>query len=370
MVIENADRDNRGTESPGKGLKLLAWRGQRVRTRPPFAGDDRVAGIPNLKVNIEELNLYSEVDPLRFGIPPLRPPRVLLYPITHRAVEILPELSPTIPPMVFMELLQKRVDRYLVARHRPAPHDGARLKKEIQDYAASLGFISGVTLLDRRFVADGRDGSFPFDTVLVLGMEMRREFLLEAPNFRLRRYPDYDIYRKAGWRVHRVANFIRRQGVSCSARVPFDGAMQFTVHAVLAGLGELGAFGGVITPQYGPRQRFCCITLDAELPLDEPVDLGVADFCDACLLCVAKCPAKAIPEKPLWWRGVYKRKVNDLKCFRFFSEFKGCAVCINSCPLHRFGFREVMDHYAETGEVLGKEKLLAEKVLLKKKGGR
>lgn len=32
------------------------------------------------------------------------------------------------------------------------------------------------------------------------------------------------------------------------------------------------------------------------------------------------------------------RKVNDLKCWAFFSNFKGCAVCINSCPFHRFGY--------------------------------
>lgn len=366
MVIENTDRGGRGAESHGEELKLLTYRGQRIKARPPRAGEDRVVRIPNLEVSIEELNLYSEVDPLRFAIPPLRPPQVLLYPIVHRAAELLPELSPTIPPMLFMKLLQKRADRYLVSRSNRITRDGARLKKDIQDYAASLGFISGVTQLDRRFVASGHDGDFPFDTVLVLGMEMRKEFLLEAPDFRLRRYPDYDIYRKAGWRVHRVANFIRRQGVSCSARIPYDGAIQYTVHAVLAGLGELGAFGGVITPQYGPRQRFCCITLDTELPLDEPVDLGITAFCEKCLICAAKCPAKAIPEKPLWWRGVYKRKINDLKCFRFFSEFKGCAICINSCPLHRFGFREVMDHYAETGEIIGKAELLAEKVHLRK----
>ena len=56
------------------------------------------------------------------------------------------------------------------------------------------------------------------------------------------------------------------------------------------------------------------ITVDAELPLDSPRDFGLAEFCEKCLLCVVKCPAKAIPEKPLWWRGVYKRKINDLKC--------------------------------------------------------
>jgi len=30
-------------------------------------------------------------------------------------------------------------------------------------------------------------------------MEMRKDHPLEAPNFRLRRYPDYDVYRRAGF---------------------------------------------------------------------------------------------------------------------------------------------------------------------------
>jgi epoxyqueuosine reductase QueG len=61
---------------------------------------------------------------------------------------------------------------------------------------------------------------------------------------------------------------------------------------------------------------------------------------------------------------VYKRKINDLKCWRYFSRFKGCAVCINSCPFHRFGYPEVMEHFERTGEVKGREELLAEKVRL------
>ncbi len=129
-----------------------------------------------------------------------------------------------------------------------------------------------MTLLDRRFVVEGSDAKFPYETVVVLGMEMRKEWLMQAPNYRLRRYPDYDVYRRAGNAVHRVAHFIRRQGVSCSARVPFNGAAVYPVHAITAGLGELGAFGGVLTPEFGPRQRWCMITVDADLPPDDPAD--------------------------------------------------------------------------------------------------
>jgi len=348
-------------------MRLREYRGQYVKFRPDDAIEDRVALIPNLEYRPEELNLYSEVEPLKENVPPLRGNNALRYVVTHHRREAVTEILPAAPALVYMDTLQGRVDAYLVKKHTGKLPDPAQLKQEIKDYAASLGFaLCGVTLLDRRFVVEGCDGGFPYPRAVVLGMEMRKEWLMQAPNYRPRRYPDYDVYRRAGNAVHRLANFIRRQGVSCSARVPFNGAVIYPVHSITAGLGELGAFGGVITPQFGPRQRWCLITVDAELPLDEPRNRGLAEFCENCLLCVAKCPAKAIPEKPLWWRGVYKRKINDLKCWAFFTAWHTCAICINVCPLHRFGPREVLEHYQRTGEVLGYEEIAAERPAYKK----
>jgi hypothetical protein len=36
-------------------------------------------------------------------------------------------------------------------------------------------------------------------------------------------------------------------------------------------------------------------------------------------------------------------------------------VCINACPLHRFGPREVLEHHERTGEVLGYDEIMAER---------
>lgn len=350
-----------------KSTRLREYRGQHVKFRPNELPEDRVALIPNLQYNPEELNLYTEVDPLRENVPPLRGSNKIAYMLVHHKKELIPEISPTLPSLIYMEALQGLVDKNLVKKFSGQRPDPAELKEDIKDFAASQGFaLCGVTLLDRHFVTRGNDHKFPYNVAVVLGMEMRKEFMMQAPNYRLRRYPDYDVYRRAGKRIHGVANFIRRRGVSCSARIPFDGAVVYPPHAITAGLGELGAFGGVLTPEFGPRQRWGMITVDADLPLDYPGDHGIARFCESCLLCIEKCPAKAIPEKPLWWRGVYKRKINDLKCWAFFTGWHTCAVCINSCPIHRFGHREVMDHYEKTGEVLGYEEIMAEKLMYKK----
>ncbi|MCH7740077.1 MAG: hypothetical protein IIC93_08025, partial [Chloroflexi bacterium] len=32
----------------------------------------------------------------------------------------------------------------------------------------------------------------------------------------------------------------------------------------------------------------------------------------------------------------------------------GCGICMKVCPIQRFGMKPVMEHYVETGEILGK----------------
>lgn len=61
--------------------------------------------------------------------------------------------------------------------------------------------------------------------------------------------------------------------------------------AVRAGLGEIGFSGEVLTPQFGPRQRFQMILTDAPLT---PTPLLAKAVCDQCGLCASSCPLGAI----------------------------------------------------------------------------
>ncbi len=63
--------------------------------------------------------------------------------------------------------------------------------------------------------------------------------------------------------------------------------------AVRAGLAEIGYCGEVLTPQFGPRQRFQLILTDAAL---EPTPLLTEPVCDQCKACVASCPLGAWDE--------------------------------------------------------------------------
>jgi epoxyqueuosine reductase QueG len=159
---------------------------------------------------------------------------------------------------------------------------------------------------------------------------------------------------KSQERIFDVARFIREKGYRCFARVPFDGRVKYPPHAVMAGLGELGAQGVVITRQYGPRQRWCMISIDADITPDKPADLGMAAYCDACRICIRACPGGAISEERLWWRGVRKRKINDAKCYPFFKKYEGCAICLKVCPINRFGYDDCIGAFLRDGTILGK----------------
>ena len=64
--------------------------------------------------------------------------------------------------------------------------------------------------------------------------------------------------------------------------------------AVAAGLGEIGWMSIVLTPEFGPRQRFGVILTTAEIEPDPMLDGGT--LCDPtkCKICTDTCPTKAI----------------------------------------------------------------------------
>ncbi len=68
------------------------------------------------------------------------------------------------------------------------------------------------------------------------------------------------------------------------------------IHAgVAAGLGEIGWSGLLLTPEFGPRQRLCCLVTDADL-VPSPLYHG-PPLCDRCNMCVEWCPMDAFEQE-------------------------------------------------------------------------
>jgi ferredoxin len=150
-----------------------------------------------------------------------------------------------------------------------------------------------------------------------------------------------------------LARFLHAKGFRADVHGP--AGMAVAIHfAVEAGLGQLGLNGQLLTPHAGSRCRINLITTNATLVHGAPVDYGIHRICDECQLCVRRCPPGAIPIKRSYHRGILKAKIKPERCLPILTQTSGCGICMKVCPVQRYGLDDVMTHWVETGEILGK----------------
>ncbi|MBM3475178.1 MAG: hypothetical protein FJX75_18095 [Armatimonadetes bacterium] len=105
-----------------------------------------------------------------------------------------------------------------------------------------------------------------------------------------------DVLERAGHRVVGLpaTNIWRFRGRPEEAN-PFLPDLSNIHAAWLAGLGEIGWSGLLLSPEFGPRQRFCCLVTDAPL---EPSPMYAGEpLCDRCDWCVKHCPTQAFEKE-------------------------------------------------------------------------
>jgi len=132
-----------------------------------------------------------------------------------------------------------------------------------------------------------------------------------------------------------TAGFIRTLGYPARAHIAGSNYQAVLPPlAWLAGLGEMGRMGILMTPQYGPRVRLGLITTDLPLVIDKPIVFGVQDFCRKCKKCAFNCPAKAISDQAEnEVNGVIRWVIHREECYRFWRKVgTDCATCIYVCP--------------------------------------
>ena len=94
---------------------------------------------------------------------------------------------------------------------------------------------------------------------IVLGQEMIWERIKTAPSVHCG-LEAFRVYKELGEKVIELTNYLKEQGYKSEAHHPFGGKLLYTYHAVAAGLGAVGMNGLVVTPEFGPRQRWGIIT--------------------------------------------------------------------------------------------------------------
>ncbi|MDP6716371.1 MAG: hypothetical protein QF368_17360, partial [SAR202 cluster bacterium] len=163
-----------------------------------------------------------------------------------------------------------------------------------------------------------------------------------------------EAHERQGELAREMVEFIHSLGYRCQVWGPTWHFGPMIPLFVDAGLGQLGINGQLLSPHFGSRARLQVITTNAKLTLDSPVDYGIHKFCDLCQVCSIRCPGRAITPDKVWFRGVEKNKLVFKRCRPVMTRYSGCGICIKVCPIQRYGMKPVMDHYIDTGEVLGK----------------
>jgi NAD-dependent dihydropyrimidine dehydrogenase PreA subunit len=206
------------------------------------------------------------------------------------------------------------------------PVPGEDLTNDIRRFAREIGFGEvGFTRYDRHYTFKGKKRWAKYQHAICLAVEQDYRKTQTGPDLEAEkaRFETYEIQMNM---CLELADYVRPRG--CHAQV--------------------------LSPHFGSRSRLMLVTTDAPVTYDKPEDYGIHKFCQKCQVCVNRCPGRAISRDKVWWRGVEKNKLIYDRCRPIFVTYHGCAVCMIVCPIQRYGMKPVMEHYVQTGEVLGK----------------
>ncbi len=232
---------------------------------------------------------------------------------------------------------------------------GEDVTELIKGKARELGFVEvGITAFDHRYTYQSKKNLLTYyPHVICLAYEQDFEPTQTIPSI------DAEIvhsstYRTEGAAALELGNFIRSLGYRAQVTGSGDSPGPYIPMFVEAGLGQLGACGYLLTPHVGNRCRLVSVTTDANVTYDKPIDYGIHAFCQVCQVCVNRCPGRALMRDKIWWRGLEKNKLYFKRCRPVMARYLGCGVCMKVCPIQKYGLKNVMEHYASTGQVLGK----------------
>jgi Pyruvate/2-oxoacid:ferredoxin oxidoreductase delta subunit len=234
------------------------------------------------------------------------------------------------------------------------PELGADMTELIRLKARELGFGEvGFTKFDHRYAYKSKKSWVKYEHTICLALEQNYEQTQSLPSLDAE-FAHFGTYETEGALILDLADYIRTLGYHAQVHSPNDNSAAYIPMFVEAGLGQLGANGQLLSPHFGSRARLAMITTDAPVTYGGPIDYGINRFCEICQVCVNRCPGRALQKEKVWWRGAKKHKLIYDRCRPVMAVYEGCAVCMKVCPIQRYGMKPVMEHYVETGEVLGK----------------
>jgi Pyruvate/2-oxoacid:ferredoxin oxidoreductase delta subunit len=230
--------------------------------------------------------------------------------------------------------------------------DPEAVTQRIKDYAIELGATDvGIAEYDPSFTFADRE-VLPHTRVIAFSLAMEYDLMMDiGPTSQEEVHRVYFKMLDIGVRL---AQYIGSFGYAATAH-PNGGELAHIPYAYLAGLGELGKHGSLISPKLGSSHRLSLVSTDMPLVVDGPQDYGIDDICAHCNVCTRYCPSDAISPEKQTVAGVTRYYVDTAACFPIFQQLWGCKICLAVCP---FNGRNVLnkESYKELAKVLNKNK--------------
>lgn len=213
---------------------------------------------------------------------------------------------------------------------------------------AHLYGIGAIGFTDLPLEAIFQEKAVLFRHVILLVMEMNADKIARAPStatFRMVMKSYYDL----GQAVEKLVTYLRQHGYTAQGGHPLNGVALYPFLAQKAGLGQLGANGLLISPQFGPRHRLAVIyTSISNLPNTATDEHNwVSAFCSWCHQCHRKCPGQAIYDQPISRPSGIVSHVDVERCFPVFADQYGCSICIKVCPFNLHPYEQIQDRFVK-----------------------
>lgn len=151
----------------------------------------------------------------------------------------------------------------------------------------------------------------------------------------------FQAYLRLGIAAEVMTRYIQRLGYPASPQSTIGQGkpgyqVQIPPLLLWAGVGEVSRIGVVLNPFLGLNYKAAAVLTDLPLEPDKPVDFGLQDFCQNCLICADHCPVDAIStgDKEMY-NGYETWKVNEKRCGTFSVTNKRgsiCNTCVKVCP--------------------------------------
>ena len=168
---------------------------------------------------------------------------------------------------------------------------------------------------------------------IILGMEMKWDDGIETAPSAKCEIEVFRVYKVLGDITIELAENLKEQGYKSEAHHPFGGKLLYGPHVVAAGLGIMGRNGLIITPEFGPRQRWSMITTDADIPESSKRNFDeLEEFCKRCGSCIKNCRGGSVYEQPIKKNTGIITHIDRSKCIESLLKNNYCSYCLKICP--------------------------------------